>query len=808
MNDLAFALRILRRSPAYTLLATATLALAIGVNGAVFGLLDSLYFRPVPLRDPERLFEIELDSPHTDLKLISYPEFRDIQHGVPAFEAVAAIGRRGVTLHRQGEARLLLIDYVSGNAFEALGFPLLLGRGLKPSDDSAAAAPAAVINHQLWADRLGGRPDIVGQAIQLNDAAFTVVGVTAPGFGGLSRNLRTDVWVAAQQAPVVVPALQQELQDRHHRWFQLLARPSSAVSMAQAQAQLDTLVERWRSNEPQRYRRIALAIRSLSQSHRQGVAEGAVFLALVGLVLLIACANVANLTLARSEARRRELAVRAALGAGRFRLQRQLLAECALLTLAAAALGLLLGAWLMELFPALLPPGAITYSLDLRLDRRLLIFTGMITIATTALVGLAPAWRASRRDILVELKSVPPPAAAGRGIGGRDLLVVVQIAIGLVVVIAAGLLLRSFAHGLEVNPGFDTRKSVVSFYLVPGLRGYDAEGSHGFFEECRRRVNALPAVERVSYAIRLPAQQNESGWASDFNVPGLEPPDGEAFFRIRYTIVGPDYFELMGTRILDGRGIHDRDQAGRRGVAVINRFMAERLWPGANPIGKTILMGRLQPQELEVVGVAENHKIADLYEPPEMYLYVSYAQQPQFFGVLLVEVRGEPRQVYGPVRSRIAEIDPTLPVLDVGSFAGHMQGVLYPQRRDASVALGISLIALLLSAVGIYGVIALVTARRTREIGIRMALGARRGDVLRLVLGKGLRLAGAGVLLGLAGGWAAARLLEHRLHGVESSDPWSYLAGSAILILVALLASWLPSWRAARVDPGLALRSE
>ena len=383
-----------------------------------------------------------------------------------------------------------------------------------------------------------------------------------------------------------------------------------------------------------------------------------------------------------------------------------------------------------------------------------------------------------------------------------------RVALSGVILIAAGLLVRSFAQSLAVSPGFDTRKNVATFYLVPGLKGYRADATYRFFDASRRSVGGLPGVARVSYGIRLPAQGNEAGWAADFTIPGKQPPPGHDAFRIRYTMVGTGYFEVMGTRILRGRGIGDQDRPDSAPVAVISASMARQLWPDENPIGRHIQMKQARPVDREIVGVAEDIRIGGLYEAPEMYVYVPYAQDPQEFGLLLVETRGDAAALVGPVRRSLAAIDANVPVLEVSSFADHMSRLLYEERRNAQVALAIALLALALGAVGVHGVIALVTARRTREIGIRVALGAGRGDLLRLLLGRSVRLVAAGAALGIAGGLAAGRLLESRLHGLAPSDPWSLVLATTMLMGVALASSFVPVWRAARLDPAVALREE
>ncbi len=810
MKNLARSIRLLVHQPRYTLLAVLTLAAGIGAPSAIFGLLDAVYFRPLPIAEPDRLVDVTLVSPASRFATLSYEEVRDIERSVPAFKDVMAIGQRGVTLNRNGEAELLLIHYVSGRFFPSLGIPMHLGRGFSPADDRPdVTTPQVVINHHLWKERLGAPSDIIGRTIQLNSTMFTVIGVTAPGFVGMDRIVRTDVWVTTAQAPFVVPGLRAELEDRRHRWFNVIARLSDDVGMDEARTQLDLVAARWRGEDTREYHDARLVAESRSDADRKSAMQGASFLALVGLVLLIACANVANLTLARGEARRRELSIRTALGATRLDLIRQMMVESTIVSVAGAAAGVLAAAWLISLFPALLPPGARSIMLDLRVDARLLGFAALLALITTALVGVVPAWRASRTDITTGLKSQSSTTTAGgRGLQLRDALVVGEIALSGVIIIAAGLLVRSFAQSLAVNPGFDTNKNVATFYLVPGLKGYDSAGTYRFFDECRRAVAALPGVKRVSYGIRLPAQGNEAGWSAPVAIPGVEPPPGKSAFDIRYTMVGPEYFEVMGTRILAGRGITDVDRPDGAPVAVISDSMARRFWPGESPIGHRIRMGGTRPVDREIVGIAEDIRIGGLYEPPEIYVYVPYAQNAQSFGLLLVETHDRPSSTVSAVRRRVAELDPALPILSVGSIAEHVNLLLYEDRRNAQVALAIAILALTLGGVGVHGVVALVTVRRTREIGIRLVLGARRGQLLRLLLDKGLRLALAGVVLGIAGGVAAGRLLRSQLHGLDPVDPWSIGLGAIVCLAVAVAASFLPVWRAARLDPAIALREE
>jgi predicted permease len=810
MSDLRYSLRTLVRHPRYAILAVLTLAAGIGATAAVFGLLDALYFRPLPIKDADRLYDVAFEAPNNRFRTFSYEEFRDVERAVPAFAEVFAVGQRGVTLNRSGETHSLLIHYVSGHYFPSLGIPMHLGRGLSEADDRPeATVPQAVVNHQLWTERLGARPDVIGSTIQLNSTLFTVVGVTAPGFAGLQRIVRTDVWVTTAQAPMVVPGLRDELTDRRRRWFNIVGRLAVRSTVEQAQAQLDVIASGWRASDAREYGEARIVTRSQRDNTERERTQGISFLSVVALVLLIACANVANLTLARGEGRHNEIALRSALGASRGRLLRQMLVESAAVVAGGAVLGLLFAAWLVQIFPALLPPGSGHIVLDVRVDSRLLAFSIALAVVATLIVGIIPAMRGSRANMAGGLRG------GGRGLGPggsklqlRDVLVLGEIALSAVVVIAAGLMVRSLAAGLAVNPGFDTTKPVSTFYVVPGLKGYDQAGTHRFLEEARANVASIAGVDRVSYGIRLPAQGNEAGWAAIFNIPGHEAPAGQPGYELRYTMVGPGYFDVMGTRILRGRGITAADTPGSTPVAVVGQAMARRFWPGEDPLGRHLLMGRSKPIDREIVGIAEDIRIGGLYEPPESYVYVPYAQHRQSFGLLLVESRMDSAALAAAVRQQVARVDANVPILTVSSFDQHMHLLLYEDRRNAWIGIAVALLALMLGAVGVYGVAALATMRRTKELGIRVALGASRQQLLRLLLVKSVTLAVAGASLGIGGGLWVGRLLQSQLRGVEPADLTSLAAGTVVLVFVAIASSFVPAWRASRVDPAVALRDE
>ncbi len=810
LQDLTQAIRSFAGRPGFALVALLTLALGIGVNCAIFSLLDALYFRPQPFEHLDRLVAVTSTSPQTVYGMTSYLEIQDIRASASAFDEVVAVGHRGVTLRQGNAAEMLTIAYVSGNFFTALGVPMHHGRGFRADEDLPESDdPVVIVNYRLWRDRLGGDPDIVGRTIQLNDTLFSVIGIAPPGFTGEIRDGMTDVWVTIGQGRFVFAGFSNELTDRHYRWFQPLARLKPGASVEQARAQLNTLARRWADDDPKAYHNAGLAVESLTARHDKQAQAGTVFLALLGLVLMIAAANVANLTLARGEARRHEMAIRGALGAQRSRLIRQLLGESALLAACGAALGLLLAVWLLEVLPSVIPRLNVGAAATMRIDGRALLYTLAAALAAFLTVGVVPAFRSTRTDLVSDLKrEAVGQGRAERGFPLRDALVVGQIATCLIVMASAGLLVRSLSNSRNIQPGFDTRKNLATFYTVPALRGYRNDASHRFFEQAVARARTLGAVKNASYCLRLPAWANESGWAADFTIPGRQPPPGEDFFRIKYTMVGPGYFDVIGTRVIRGRGFDERDQATSQPVAVITETMAKTLWPGENPLGRTILMGRKDPVRREIVGVAEDLKIASLYDDPEMYVYLPFSQQGTGFALLLVEVEGDPEHVFSPIRKQLAELDPSVPVLATSSMRAHMDRVLQDERMYASVGLSLSGLALLLGGVGLYGVVALVATRRSREVGIRLALGARRGNVLRQVIGNGLRLALGGVALGVVGSAAANRYLASRLYGVGSFDLPTFVIVTATVIFVALLASAAPAWRASTVDPLVALRYE
>jgi predicted permease len=810
MKDLSYSARLLRRHPRYTVLAVLTLAVGIGVTAAMFGVLDAVFFRPQSIHAPERLVDITLEATASRFRTVSYQEFLDIQQNAQGLQDAYAIGQRGITLHHNGEARLLLVHYVTGRYFPTLQIPMHLGRGFTEADDRPDPdAPSVIINHHAWQERLGAPADIIGRTIQLNNTRFTVVGVTARGFTGLNRTVRTDVWIPVRQAPFAVPGLRNELENRRQRWFHVSGRLAAGAHVSHVQSALDVLASRWRGADARDYADARLVAQSQANGRREERKDGLVLLTLVGLILLIACANVANLTLARGEGRRREVAVRAALGATRMGLLKQMLIESAVVSLLGGATGLLLANLLIQAIPALLPPDASFMVVDVRMDMRLLTFTLLASAMTMLLIGLVPAWRGSRGDIAHALKGEARSGVSmGRTIQLRDLLVVAEIALSGVVIIAAALLIRSFAYSLAAAPGFDTTRNVSTFYMVPGLKGYDRAKTYQFLEEVRQAIAALPGVRRVSYGIRLPAQGNEAGWSAAFIIPGKEPPSGKDAFDIRYTMVGPGYFDVIGTRILQGRGVIETDRPDAAPVAVISQTMARRLWGDENPIGKRLRMGGQKAMDREIVGVAEDIRIGGLYEAPEMYVYVPFAQHQQEFGLLMVESTVEGAALVTSVRQQIAQIAPAMPILNVSSFGAHMDLLRYEERRNAWIGFVAAFLALALGAIGVYGVVSLAVARRTRELGIRAALGASHRELVRLLLGRGAALAAGGGFLGIVGGVTVGHLLESQLHGVQPADLLSIVVGTLAVASVALVANLVPAWRAARVDPLVALKTD
>jgi predicted permease len=816
VTDLRLAVRLLVKSPAFTLVAVVSLALGIGANTTIFSLLNALLLQPLPGREPTRLATVYTSDFSGPLySASSYPDYLDFRAQSRSFEDLAAFGVMPVVITDRGESRRVIGQFVSGNFFEVLGLGAAYGRALLPAEDDPGAPAAAVLSDAFWRSRFAADPSVVGREIALNGRPFTVVGVGPAGFSGMLRGLSPDLFVPLAMRPGLGGG---SLESRGDRGLMLFGRLGPGKSVADARAELDVVARRLHASYPDQWTNRLDQPRSVSvlpedASRVLPAVRGpvsaflGVLLAAVGGVLLIACTNVASLLLARASARRREIAVRVALGASRGRLVRQLLAESLVLAAVAGALGTALAVVCQRLILAVQPPLPVTLALGLGMDVRVLAFALVLSLATAVLFGLWPALRASRARPVESLKARSGEAAARRRLSARDALVVAQVAGSLVLLVAAGLFLRSLANARAIDAGFDPEGALV-FSLDLGAQGYDAARGGRFYSALQERLEHVPGVEAVGLASLLPLSLDAE--RRGLRIEGYTPGPGEDL-EVHSSFVGPGYFEAMRGRIARGREFEEQDTPEAPGVVIVNEAFVRRYWPGRSGLGERIVtwdQGRQADRALAVVGIARDGKYGSLGEDPKPFVF--YPQRQLYRSELAVVVRaqGDPRALAATLRREVKALDATLPVYDVKTLAEHLGAALFPARAAAALVGLSGSLALLLAAIGLYGVLSYAVSLRTREIGVRVALGAQRRDVAALVVGRGLGLAAAGAGLGLAVAVGLTRFLAFLLYGVSATDPATFVSVPLLLLGVGALAAWEPARRALRVDPAVALRDE
>jgi predicted permease len=809
MRDFTLAIRALARSPGFTLVAVLTLALGIGANASIFSIVSALLLRPpAHVVEPERIVSIWTSdfsgplygsSSYPDYE--AYAEQSDLMSGVSAFTLMPA------NLIQSDESVRLALERVSTNYFEVLGVAGAAGRLLRSGD----ADDVVVIGHALWRSRFGADPAVVGRTIRLNAGSFTVVGVAPEGFNGGMRGVRADAWVPLQ-GTALLGADARFLTERSSRGLQLFGRLREGVSIEEVRARFAVVATQLLAEYPESWRDVAnrgRAITVLPESESRvppdlrGAVIGiaALLFAGVGLVLLICCANIANLLLARGASRVCEIAIRLSLGAGRARLVRQLMCESLLLAtlgcvgavgIAFAAAGLLLR------FQAPLP---IPVTLDVAIDWRVLGFAALVALGAAAVFGLAPALDATRLTTVSALKEGAGTLAGASRQRLRNALITAQVAVSLVLLVGAGLFLRTLQHAAAVDPGFDAANVVVASFDLR-TQGYTEARGRAFYAELSERVAGLPGVLGVTVARGVPLSGD--GGRRFARIDGYEPRQGEDM-EFNFNVVGPEYFDVMRVPLVRGRGFSAADREGAPEVAVVNESFAARFWPGENPLGKRLAFGA--DESIEVVGIARDGKYQTLMEGPLPYVYRPFSQAYDEM-TLHVRFTGEPEAVIPLLRTEIRALDSELPIVALATMESEMAFATLPQRIAAALLGACSVLALLLAAVGLYGVVAYAVSRRTREIGIRVALGAGRGAVVRLVLEGSMRLVALGVLIGMVLSFGAGRAVESLLGGVSPADPLALLAAPLVLMVCALVASYVPARRAARIDPMDALRHE
>jgi predicted permease len=814
-QDIRFGVRIMFAQRGYTLAVILCLALGIGANTTLFSLVSAVLFRPPVAAEPDRLVTVNrgrgLAPP------LSYPDFLILRERNDALAGFAASQYVTLNFGDGGQNELVLGEAVSANYFDTLGVHPVAGRMFLPEEDRAPGAnPVAVISHNLWRNRLGGSPDSIGQSVALNGHRFTIIGVAPPGVGESVIPGAVGVWIPAMMLEQVAPGQRGSLQDRRSEQWGAIGRLRPGVSQAQAQAALETINRQIEQADPvpPGQRSEELEDRSLTLLRPQGLAlphlrrvatmVTGLLGAVVGIVLLIACANVANLLLARASVRRKEIAVRLALGASRLRLLRQLLTESFLLALLGAGAGLLLAYWLNQAVMAFKPPMEPPWNilLDLRLDLRVLGSTLLLTFVASLLFGLAPALQASKPDLVPALKDGEGADSPRKGrLNLRGALVVAQVAISVVLLICAGLFVRSLQELQAVNPGFRVENGLtLSFQLEP--QGYDETRGAAFMRQLLERVAALPGAQSVTAVNYLPLGHR------DLNAEVFAPGRERRVESVGLQIISLKYFTTMGISLLRGRDFAAADTAPAPKVTIINEALAARLFPGEDALGKQLRDPHREGVAYEIIGIAKDSAYRSLGEVPRPVMYQPYAQRYSPTMNLVMRTAGAPEPLIASLRREVNSLDPNLPTHNLRTLREHVQATLAPVRMGTTALSVFSLLGLFLAAMGIYGVMSYAVAQRTHEIGVRMALGARRRDVLKLIVRQGMVLTLTGAAIGLLIAYGATRLLAKLLYGVGSTEPMTFAGVTLLLISVALAACYLPARRATKVDPLVALRRE
>ncbi|HJP93206.1 MAG TPA: ABC transporter permease [Pyrinomonadaceae bacterium] len=805
LQDLRYGLRMIARAPGFTVLAILALALGICANTTIFGFINGLVLRPLTgVQDPERLVAVYTSDYSSGLYGgSSYPDYVDFRDQANVFEGLAASDQILQNATGESEAERLRGAVITPNYFDVLGVKAQLGRTLQASDDQAV-----VISDGLWQRRFNGDASVVGQTLRLNAKPYTIVGVADKSFRGLRLGLPPEFWLP------ITPTSDIAQGGRGDRGIELVGRLKPGITVEQAQTQLTAIAARLaqaypetnlgtldRPNEPRPV--TVLRESRVEPSAQVGIWRVSVLLfAAVGLVLLIACANVANLLLARASGRRREIAIRLAVGASRRRLVRQLLTESFLLALIGGAAGLIATQWTASMWPGFFPDNDAN-GLDLSLDWRVLAFTVGVTLITGMLFGLAPALQASRPNLVSSLKDDSGHGQRLRRLGLRDVLVISQLALSLVLLIGAALFVRSLQHALSFDPGFAAQNLLVASMETRGASLNKQQGQV-FYEQTVERIGSLPGVQSVTLTRIAPL--GGGGQRRGIVLEGYQPKPNEDT-ELNTNVIGLNYFKTMQIPLLAGRDFNAQDREGSALVVIVNEELARRYY-GGDAVGKRLRFGGAEAPFREIVGVARTASYRNLREQPLPFIYIPLGQEYQPGMTLMVRTAGDPTAVVGPLRNEMRALNKDVPVFLVQTMTERIGGQLAADRMIAVLLSVFGGSALLLAAIGIYGVMGYSVAQRTHEIGIRIALGAERADILKLIVGQGMVLVAIGAALGLALAVAATRVLKSLLFGISATDPLTYTVVVLVLIAVALLACYLPARRATKVDPLVALRYE
>jgi predicted permease len=801
---------MLAKSPSYALISVATLALGIGANTTIFSWINSTLLNPVPgLSSPKEVVSLSLGESLQNPFPFSYPDYVVMRDGQQSFSGLTTFSIQSMSLTGTEKPLRVWGMVASANYFDVLQIRPALGRGFLPEEDQEPnGAPVAVISYRLWRTHFGGDPSVIGRAIEVDRHRFTIVGVTPAVFQGSQTGIRSDLWLPIMMQSEV---MQQGdlLHDHHYFWLTVLGRLKPGVTAAQAQQEMTIRIKREAKDYPQEHKGHTTV--SVYPLWRAPFSANQFFslllpmlMAIAGVVLLLACANVANLMLVRSIARRREMAIRMSLGAGRWRLVRQLLVESLVLALAGGVVAILITLWTAGSMAKFIPPMDFPVALNARTDHSVLFATLLISLTTGVLFGILPALRASGETPVSVLKEESRSSSGARGKTRlASGLVVAQVALSLLLLICAGLFIRSFLGAQQINPGFNSRGVLLTSYDL-FQSGYTPESGVAFDRQLVAKLEALPGVESVALSNRIPLSLG--GGSTSVKPEGYVEQPNESM-EVQDAIVTPNFLTTLQNPLVSGRDFTAEDTRNTQRVAMVNEYFAARYWPNQEALGKKV-HSDLTNEWFTVVGVVKNSKVNNLNEAPTPFIYLPLYQVYNANMVTYTRVAGNPLSYSAAVAKAIHELNPNLVLYDVTTLQTREELASVVQRIAGTFVGAFGLLALVLAAVGIYGVTSYTTRQRTHEIGIRMALGAQRADILKVALGRGLRLTLIGICLGLLAAFALTRFLSSELLGVTSTDALTFSTVTLLFCAVTLVACYIPARRAIRVDPAIALRYE
>ncbi len=815
LQEIRHALRLLARNPGFTAIAALSLALGIGANSAIFSLADALLLRPLPVLEPSTVVTVSTDRPNLSEGVggVSYPDYRDFRQSSQSFEGLAALqlSAFGMAKSARETPQLRVGVMVSDNFYQVMGIRPMLGRGFLPEEGQVPGRnPVVILAYDFWRTEFAADPSILNSTMRINGIDFNIIGVAPKTFTGVDEYVRPHFYVPLMMWQRLNALPENPLEDRTNHAFDVKGRLKPGVSREQSRGELVTL---WKSLEPlhsEADRNRVVGVRTELQARVQSSPTDAyligMLMALVAVVLIIACANVANLLLGRARARTREVAIRVALGISRTRLVRQLLFESLLLALLGGVAGLAFAYGGIRFLQTIHIPSDIPVVISPQLDHRVLLFSLFSAIASALIFGLVPALQTSRSDLVPALKSAEPGTGARQRILGRNALVIGQVALSMILLIATGMLMDGFRKILVLNPGFRT-DHLLTMELDTSLVRYTQAQTHDFYRNLLNRARAVPGVRAVTLGKVIPLAPSQG--TETFIPEGYQFPKGQVNASTVASMVDENYFDVMQTPIISGRAFTANDKEGAPVVAIVNQQFADTYWPREDPIGKRLQLKSKKDQWAQVVGVTKTGKYTFLGEPPTPFLYLPFAQTQATRMVMFTDTMGDPASVVSPLRQIVHDLDANQPVFNVRTFANfYQQRAIAIPRMIMEIVGTMGTMGLTLALIGLYGLVAYSVARRTREIGLRMAIGASQSDILRMVLRQGLVLSLAGIGVGSLATVAVARVLAAGLIGLGTPNPATYVLVPMILLLVTLASCYVPALRASRVDPMVALRYE